>query len=410
MRRNYLFAILLAAATACPSGCGGGECDDDEDCDDGLFCNGHETCQNSTCMGGRPPNCDDNNEATDDSCDESIRGCRHLCLDQDGDGHFSDTCDGDDCDDGDEGIYPGAPERCNGLDDDCDTVVEEDMDGDGFYNDEGVCTDLDPADVDCDDTNRGVYPGAPEPCNERDDNCVDGIDDEADTDGDGHVEIDCASSPGGDDCDDEDGGVHPGADEVCNGIDDDCVMGCDDGFDCCMAEVVACDTVCGTIGSGACTPACLIPVEDDCIPPVEICNGEDDDCDDVVDNDLPCAAGEIAECETICGTIGTGICTDECRPAPPDACNPPAEECNGVDDDCNELVDETFPCDLGSVVDCETTCGTSSTALCTGDCQLPGASACTPATELDCMDFEDNDCDGDEDCLDEDCFLDPWCG
>jgi len=404
---------VLAALIVYGPGCSKGECDSDEDCDDGLYCNGHETCQNSECINGRIRDCDDGNDATQDLCDESVRGCVHECLDLDGDGHLSFTCGGDDCDDADADVYPGAPERCNGLDDDCDTVVEEDQDGDGYYNDGGVCTDLDPADVDCDDSNRGVHPGAPEPCNDRDDNCVLGTDDEADTDGDGHVEIDCASSPGGDDCDDEDGGVHPGADEVCNGVDDDCdgeCEGVDDGFECCMDEIVACDTVCDSIGSGSCTSGCLIPTGEDCVPPEEICNGEDDDCDDVVDNDLPCVAGEIADCETTCGTIGRGTCTEECRPAPVDACNPPDEECNGEDDDCNELVDETFPCVPGSVVSCETICGTSSTALCTIDCQFPSASTCTPASELDCMDFEDNDCDGLEDCLDEDCWLDPWCG
>ncbi len=61
---------------------------------------------------------------TPDTVDEP--GCEELDADSDG----TNACD--DCDDGDAAVYPGAAERCNGRDDDCDLALapEEDMDAD----------------------------------------------------------------------------------------------------------------------------------------------------------------------------------------------------------------------------------------------------------------------------------------
>jgi hypothetical protein len=356
-------------------------------------------------MGGRIPDCDDGNPATDDWCDEDRQSCVHECLDRDGDGHLASSCGGGDCDDADGEIHPGAPERCNDLDDDCDGVVAEDRDGDGYRNDEGVCTDLDPWEVDCDDDTATTHPGAVEDCDGVDDNCVDGTDDEPDTDGDGSTDETCD----GEDCDDEDPSVHPGADDSCNGVDDDCDGGCDDGLECCAGTVVACTTICGTQGDGPCSDTCTIPPAGLCNPPEETCNGVDDDCDDVVDEDLPCVAGEVAACTTSCDSTGTGICQDDCTPAPAEACNPPEEACNGEDDDCNDLVDEGFDCQAGTLTRCETTCGTTGTGTCTEACAFPEPDLCTPAVELACGDGEDNDCDGWEDCTDEDCIGSIWC-
>lgn len=48
-----------------------------------------------------------------------------TCWDSDGDGHEDEECGGDDCDDSDPDVYPGAPEVClDGVDQDCDTVVD----------------------------------------------------------------------------------------------------------------------------------------------------------------------------------------------------------------------------------------------------------------------------------------------
>lgn len=92
-------------------------------------------------------------------------------------------------------------------------------------------------DGDCDDTNHAIHPGAMEMCNHADDNCNSQIDEGLrmqsffqDLDHDGYggrdFAIDCAPPPGyvdnGRDCNDENVNIHPGAPEQCNGGDDDC--------------------------------------------------------------------------------------------------------------------------------------------------------------------------------------------
>ena len=83
--------------------------------------------------------------------------CGNCAVDADGD----DVCATFDCNDGDASIYPGAPQLCDGINNDCDAPDypnvpgdEIDADSDGFL----ACDD-------CDDTAGDVFPGAPELCN-----------------------------------------------------------------------------------------------------------------------------------------------------------------------------------------------------------------------------------------------------
>jgi hypothetical protein len=129
-------------------------------------------------------------------------------VDFDNDGYYA-IPPGDDCDDNDPNTYPGAPELCDGKDNDCDgTIEDEEQDGDGdTYT---------PCEGDCDDTD----PGAIEICGDGiDNNCNDAIDEDCpvDNDNDGYYAI-----PPGDDCDDNDPDTYPGAPELCDGKDNDC--------------------------------------------------------------------------------------------------------------------------------------------------------------------------------------------
>ena len=92
-------------------------CSVNADCDDGLFCNGAETCNAGTCQAGTAPNCSDGVSCTDDSCNESTDSCDNIVNNANcDDGLFcngsetcsatlgcqagSDPCPGQSCDEG----------------------------------------------------------------------------------------------------------------------------------------------------------------------------------------------------------------------------------------------------------------------------------------------------------------------
>ena len=225
-------------------------------------------------------------------------------ADHDGDG-FS-IC-GEDCDDTDPSIHPGAEEVCDAQDNDCDPATqeaEEDLDGDGWR----VC------DGDCDDLDSLVWPGAPELCDGIDNDCngapetpaeVEFVDWWVDEDGDGdgdpgmpHPGNPLCAPPEGyvanaQDCADDDPTVYEGADERCNGEDDDCFAASDlDGTDIDLDGD----------GTLACAGDC-----DDSDPQAwpgapEDCESEaDEDCDgtEVVEGvDPECVGGEGCACSS----------------------------------------------------------------------------------------------------------------
>jgi len=105
------------------------------------------------------------------------------------------------------------PPHCDGINETC----PGDADNDGHFV-PGSCGQF--AD-DCDDTSATSYLGAQEICDGRDNNCDDRVDDGFDNDGDGFSA--CQSMPGVlSDCNDNDANIGPAARDTCNGIDDDC--------------------------------------------------------------------------------------------------------------------------------------------------------------------------------------------
>lgn len=180
-------------------------------------------------------------------------------CDRDGDGYGRTQ----DCDDQNSSVYPGAGEVCDGLDNDCDGVVDgaeavarspfyPDLDGDGFGGPAlsrcPTTAERDGAPGDCDDTRFDVSPEAREVCDGIDNDCDGFVDTDApegirfvDDDGDGYAPIRNAtptcrtgagtsSSPT--DCDDTDGSVSPSGTEICDERDNDCDGWIDDGGVC----------------------------------------------------------------------------------------------------------------------------------------------------------------------------------
>ncbi|MEZ4320055.1 MAG: MopE-related protein [Myxococcota bacterium] len=369
----------------------------------------------------------------------------------------------DDCDDLRPAVFPGASETCDGVDNDCDLAVDEglprfdyfvDADGDGFglaLSRVSAC--FVPPDAalvagDCNDGDPSRHPGAPEVCDGVDNDCDTLVDDAdpdldastgqvwyPDLDGDGFGDFDderfaCIVPANGvldgTDCDDGNALVNPDAFEVCDNADNDCDGLFDDsdpglltitqsewftdldgdGFGDPSTGLLACtqpwyrvldatdcddtdpfvsgpDTTvwlldldgdgvgAGTPSAPGCSPPApgMVPalVGDDCDDSdpdnspllTEICDGADNDCDGAVDSDDPSLDTDTANLYVVDGD-GDGY-----GGPPVWLCNPPGgavpeggdcddtnpfvypgqtEICNeGVDDDCNGYIDDGDP-------------------------------------------------------------------
>jgi hypothetical protein len=167
-------------------------------------------------------------------------------------------------------------ETCNNLDDDCDGKIDEDFPEKGNA---------------CDDGKLGTCKGT------------------------GHLVCDAAHT--GLTCAIDMPGTAPTA-EVCNGLDDNCNGAIDEGI--------------------SCTPGCVKTAN----APLDPCNGVDDDCDGRFEEDAnvgnPCGSNNTAPCHfgaTAC-IGGNIVCVG--------AVDPQNEICNGLDDNCDGVGDNNAPC------------------------------------------------------------------
>ena len=384
-----------------------------------------------------------------------VRGCV-------GDAGFSLL--GTDCADQDAAVNPGAGERCDGADDDCNDKIDDDAtdayvyytdaDGDGYGGTttrRATCTPIEgglEVGGDCDDADASANPVATELCNGRDDDCDDTTDEAdavdapswyLDADGDGYgvgaaTATQCTaparSAANPDDCDDDNAGISPGAPETCDGEDDDCDGLIDDPEDATDATIAWPDADGDGFGAAdASVPYCEVPVGwlqngDDCDDAnpdnnpdgIEFCDGVDNDCNERIDEASAADAtawhpdadadgfGDLYSATDACDAPSGWLEDDSDCDDGDDAVNPDAtESCNLVDDDCDTDIDEDDAVDALSWYEDTDGDGYGDASVVTAACTQPAGYA---ASDTDCDDTDADTSPGsDEVCggLDENC-------
>ena len=420
-----------AAGETCDpvQGCITVPCQDDSDCDDGLFCNGAETCDNGSCAGGTMVDCGDGVDCTVDSCNEDTDGCDNppddgLCDD----GAF---CNGAETCDAVNGCTAGA-DPCAAGGQNCDEVNDVCYScGDGVLHDSEDCDPGAPLSHNCCDATdctfvasggadpQGVCSGAPE-CQE--DVC------------DGSGGCTTANLADGTACTD-DGEFCTGPEECQSGACQSAGNPCAVPADC--DEV---NDVCANCGNGSveggedCDPAA--PQSDTCCDPAtclwtaagladpqDSCSGAPECQTDVCDGSGGCTTADETD-GTTCTSDGefcTGV--EICQSG---SCVSPGDPCPGPDgdDDCSETCDETADDCVGNDPDASACddglyCNGADTCDASGGCSVHAGNPCTgPDGDLDCAESCDetagdcgaNDPDGSacaddgDDCTDDECI------
>ncbi len=331
----------------------GGGCSLNSECDDGVFCNGAETCVASVCQAGTAVNCNDGVGCTDDSCNEGTNSCDNVSNNA--------NCD--------NGLFCDGVETCNATLD-CQTGTAVNCnDGVGCTDDscnEGTnsCDNV-ANNANCD---NGLFCDGAETCDAVNDcqagsavNCNDGV---------GCTDDSC--NEGTNSCDNIANNANYNNGLFCDGAETcDAVNDCQAGSDPC--PTMSCDE-----GANACV-GCL--VNGDCDDGV-FCNGSE-----------TCSAGTCLAGTAINCNDGVG-CTD-------DSCNEGTNSCDNTTNDANcnngifcdgtETCDAVNDCQAGSAVNCNDGVG------CTDDSCNEGTNSCDNiANNANC----DNGlfCDGAETC------------
>ena len=357
----------------------------------GYVPNGNDCADDdSEAYPGNTETCDYIDNDCDGQVDEDVTTTYYADSDVDGYGdpeNGVDACsqpagyveDDQDCDDTSDQAFPGNLEICDEIDNNCDGQVDEDvtttyyadLDGDNWGDasvTEEACskpTGYAKTAGDCDDSAAAVNPDADEECDLIDNDC-DGTTDEddaidvstwyRDSDGDSYgdatvTDIDCYQPTGyvadDTDCDDSEATTYPGADEYCDGHDDDCDEAIDED-DAVDVSTWYEDSDSDGYGDASSTdidcyqPTGYVSDDQDCddndadqYPGAdEYCNSEDDDCDGDIDED-----GEVLDGDTFyydADSDGTGDSTTTIV-----ACSEPSGYVDN-DYDCNDT-DATEP-------------------------------------------------------------------
>lgn len=178
----------------------------------------------------------------------------------------------------------------------------QDNDRDGFDNCALGEIGDDENELDCDDDEEYAHPGGTETCDTVDNDCNGEVDEICDKDGDRYCDSEeiiyrnnsmcensviVSSGQRGDDCDDLDADINPDAREECDGVNNNCNSQIDENCSCISGDEQDCGSSVGLCQSGR--RECIDGEWGDCVgevgPQDEVCDDEDNDCDDQVDND-----------------------------------------------------------------------------------------------------------------------------